>query len=113
MSNKSKRATAKAAHKNPSRKHPTKAKSASRAAKAPSGRTTNSPVRANSKIATVIAMLSRKEGTTIEQLVKATGWQAHSVRGALSGAIKKKLGMDVVSAKTDGTRSYRIANRAV
>jgi hypothetical protein len=112
MSTKSKRPTAKAARKNPSQKNRSKSKAASKAAKA-SGHATNSPVRANSKLATVIAMLNRKEGVTIEQLVKATGWQAHSVRGALSGAIKKKLGMAVVSAKTDGTRSYRIANRAV
>jgi hypothetical protein len=109
MSTKSKRATAKAARKNPSQKNRSKGKATSKAAKA-SGRMTNSGVRPNSKLATVIAMLSRKEGATIEQVVKATGWQAHSVRGALSGAIKKKLGRTVVSAKTDGTRSYRITN---
>jgi hypothetical protein len=66
-------------------------------------------VRDTSKLAKVIAMLRRKEGATIEQLVKATDWQAHSVRGAISGAIKKKLGLDVTSVKTDSGRVYRIA----
>ena len=42
-------------------------------------------------------------------MMAATGWQAHSVRGAISGAIKKKLGLDVRSEKTEGGRVYRIA----
>jgi len=66
-------------------------------------------VRDTSKLATVIAMLRRKEGATIEQLVKATDWQAHSVRGAISGAIKKKLSLNVTSIKTDDSRVYQIA----
>lgn len=66
-------------------------------------------MRDTSKLATVIAMLRRKEGATIEQLVKATDWQAHSVRGAISGAIKKKLSLNVTSIKTDDSRVYQIA----
>nr|SPS06247.1 conserved protein of unknown function [Candidatus Nitrotoga fabula] len=66
--------------------------------------------RQNSKQAQVIAMLSMPEGTTIPQICIATGWQAHSVRGMLSGVFKKKLGLTIVSVKTDaGDRSYRIA----
>ena len=41
--------------------------------------------------------------------MSATGWQAHSVRGAISGAIKKRLGLKVTSEKSDGVRTYRIA----
>ncbi len=59
-------------------------------------------------MATVIAMLRSSKGATIEELSKATGWQAHSVRGAISGAIKKKLALTVTSVKTDGVRTYRI-----
>lgn len=66
--------------------------------------------RQNSKQARVIALLSMPEGTTISQICTATGWQAHTVRGMLSGVFKKKLGLTIVSVKTDaGDRSYRIA----
>ena len=55
-------------------------------------------------------MLRRPEGATIEQIVKATGWQPHTVRGAIAGALKKKLGLTVSSEKTeDEPRVYRIA----
>jgi len=66
--------------------------------------------RQNSKQAQVIAMLRMPEGTTIPQICTATGWQAHTVRGMLSGVFKKKLGLTIVSVKTDaGDRAYRIA----
>ena len=65
-------------------------------------------VRDTSKLGAVVTLLRRKEGATIDQLVKATGWQAHSVRGAISGAIKKKLGLAIASTKTDGVRTYRV-----
>ena len=66
--------------------------------------------RQNSKQAQVIAMLSMPEGVTIPQICAATGWQQHTVRGMLSGVFKKKLGLTIVSVKTDaGDRSYRIA----
>jgi hypothetical protein len=60
------------------------------------------------KIAALLDLLRQPEGATIEAMMAATGWQAHSVRGALSGAIKKNLGVAVVSTKTDGVRTYRI-----
>ncbi|MDG9672373.1 DUF3489 domain-containing protein, partial [Hahella sp. CR1] len=67
-------------------------------------------LRANSKQALVIQMLERPEGATIDQLSHATGWQKHTVRGTLSGALKKKLGLNVISEKSaDGERIYRIA----
>lgn len=61
-----------------------------------------------SKIDIVIALLSRPEGADIEALSQATGWQAHSVRGALSGALKTKRGLAIVSEKTAAGRVYRI-----
>ncbi|WP_286758217.1 DUF3489 domain-containing protein [Ralstonia sp. RL] len=66
--------------------------------------------RAHSKQAQVIAMLRRPEGATIRQIMDATGWQAHTVRGTLAGALKKKLGLAIVSDKPQGgERVYRIA----
>lgn len=66
--------------------------------------------RDNSKQASVIAMLKRPEGATIAQIVDATGWQAHTVRGTFAGAFKKKLGLTIVSDKAlGGERVYRIA----
>ncbi|MFN3298306.1 DUF3489 domain-containing protein [Caldimonas sp.] len=65
--------------------------------------------RADSKQAQVIAMLRRPEGATIRQIMEATSWQAHTVRGALAGALKKKLGLSIASDKPQGgERVYRI-----
>ncbi len=65
--------------------------------------------RENSKQAQVIAMLRRPEGATVRQIVEATGWQNHTVRGALSGALKRKLRLTITSSKSDqGERVYRI-----
>src|SRR5262245_50136179 len=69
----------------------------------------NSP-RDNSKLGRVIALLRAARGATIEELAKVTEWQAHSVRGAISGAVKKKLGLTVTSEKIDGVRTYRITD---
>jgi len=46
--------------------------------------------------------MQRRDGATIDELVKLTGWQAHSVRGAISGTLKKKLGLAVTSEKIEG-----------
>ncbi len=56
-----------------------------------------------------IDLLSRPDGASIEELQEVTGWQAHSVRGFLAGAIKKKLGLTLFSDKpADGPRRYRV-----
>jgi hypothetical protein len=70
-------------------------------------------VRAGTKQALLIDMLRRPEGTTIDDVMAATGWQAHTVRGAMAGALKKKLGLEVTSEKVEGGgRVYRIAKAA-
>ena len=71
-----------------------------------------SPARPGTKLASLITLLDRKEGATIGDLTRATKWQAHSVRGAISGTLKKKLGLAVISEKVEGRgRVYRIAAR--
>ena len=68
-------------------------------------------LRAGTKQAMLIALLQRPEGATMEAIIAATGWQAHSARGAISGALGKKLGLVVTSAKEDDRgRVYRIGN---
>ena len=70
----------------------------------------SSPARPGTKTARLIALLERKEGATIGDLTKAMSWQPHSVRGAISGTLKKKLGLDVTSEKVKARgRVYRIA----
>jgi hypothetical protein len=62
------------------------------------------------KLAQLEALLRRPNGATIEQISKTLFWQAHSVRGAMSGALKKKQGLTITNEKTDdGRRVYRIA----
>ena len=57
----------------------------------------------------MIALLQRANGATLDELVAATGWQAHTVRGAMSGALKKRLGLTIASEKVDNRgRVYRI-----
>jgi ABC-type methionine transport system ATPase subunit len=61
------------------------------------------------KLRRLEGMLRRAEGATIGQIAKALDWQMHSVRGAISGSLKKKLGLTVIAEKTaDGERVYRI-----
>ncbi|MDP2079716.1 MAG: DUF3489 domain-containing protein [Pseudotabrizicola sp.] len=69
--------------------------------------------REGTKQAMLIAMLLTSTGATMEEIVAATGWQAHSARGAISGALGKKLGLIVTSAKEAGRgRVYRIDHPA-
>jgi hypothetical protein len=60
-----------------------------------------------SKLDRMVALLSRPEGASLAELIAATGWQAHSVRGALAGSLKKK-GHAISSEKLGGERRYRI-----
>jgi hypothetical protein len=54
----------------------------------------------------LLALLKQAKGTTIPVIMKATGWQQHSVRGAMAGALKKR-GLIITSEKLDGVRRYR------
>jgi hypothetical protein len=73
---------------------------ASRAAPAASERTPKPTPRAGTKQAQMIELLKRPEGATVEQIAAATGWQHHTIRGAISGALKKKLGLTVEATRT-------------
>ncbi len=65
--------------------------------------------RDGTKQATIIELLKRPEGASLAEMMQATGWQQHTIRGAMAGALKKKLSLNIVSEKTDGQeRKYRI-----
>ena len=60
----------------------------------------------------VLTLLSRAEGASLEEMMRATDWQKHSVRGFLAGTVKKKLGFQLTSSKAkDGVRRYHVAMR--
>ena len=65
-----------------------------------------------SKQAAVIMMLRRANGATVDEVMTATGWQRHTVRGMVSAALKKKLGLNVTSTKEKRGRVYRIVERS-
>jgi hypothetical protein len=65
---------------------------------------------AGSKQERVIAMLQSPVGATIAAMMKATGWQQHSVRGFLAGVVRKRLKLKLGSSKVDGNRVYRITS---
>ena len=75
----------------------TRAKPAKRSKAAPAGKPTP---RAGTKQAQMIELLKRPEGATVEQIAEVTGWQKHTIRGAISGALKKKLGFTVETTRT-------------
>ena len=96
---------------------PSKARSRHRAApakKANKGATSakstkkTASARAGSKTAKVLDLLKRSGGASLKELMKATGWQAHSVRGFLSGALGKKMGLTVSSTKAGEDRRYSV-----
>lgn len=67
------------------------------------------PVRPGTKLAALVVALRRPQGSTSLQLMLATGWQPHTVRGAISGMLRKKLGLNVVLAHNkSGERVYRV-----
>jgi len=71
----------------------------------------NASVQSTSKTAAILKLLKRPSGADLAELTRATEWQPHSVRGFLSGHIKKKLGLQLLSdAAANGVRRYRIAS---
>jgi hypothetical protein len=60
----------------------------------------------------LITLLQRPDGVTAAQMAEATGWQLHSVRGFIAGAVKRKLGHTVTTQKLDGQTVYRISDEA-
>jgi hypothetical protein len=65
---------------------------------------------ASTKQADVIAMLQSPTGATIPAMMQATGWQQHSVRGFLTGVVRKRLKLELLSEKVEGARIYRIVS---
>jgi hypothetical protein len=67
-------------------------------------------IRPSTKLAAIIDAMRNPDGATIAQMMAGTGWQAHSIRGVISGMVRKRLGYEVVTEKgADGQRAYRIA----
>jgi predicted ArsR family transcriptional regulator len=80
---------------------PAKSRAKSKAAKPGKAAPAGKPApRADTKQALMIELLKRPEGATVEQIAEATGWQHHTIRGAISGALKKKLGLTVEATRT-------------
>jgi hypothetical protein len=80
---------------------PAKRKARAKSAKPEKAAPAETPTpRTGTKQATMIELLKRPEGATVEQIAAATGWQHHTIRGAISGALKKKLGLTVEATRT-------------
>jgi hypothetical protein len=91
-------------------KKATAARNAKPAKKVPKGVKKAESARDGSKAAKIIDLLKRPNGATLAEIMKATNWQAHSVRGFISGSLAKKMGLPVESAKReDGERVYSIS----
>ncbi|CAO3447742.1 hypothetical protein [Azospirillum argentinense] len=58
----------------------------------------------------MIVLFRREQGASLDEIVAATGWQKHTVRGAISGALRKRLGLTIESTRTDAGRVYRIVD---
>ncbi len=90
-------------------KRATVRKPAKAARRSATSRKADSLARNGTKQALLVGMLQRPNGATIEQMTAKTGWQPHSVRGFLAGTVKKKLGLPLISERSDdGPRRYRV-----
>lgn len=70
------------------------------------------PDRPKGKLGAILRLLQRDQGVSLSEIMEVTGWQAHSVRGALAGSLKKGRGIAVSSEKIDGRRVYRAQGAA-
>lgn len=75
------------------------------------GKRAAAPLAATTKLAALLGLLRSPSGATLAQMTSLTGWQKHSVRGVMSGTIKKKLGVSIVSKKVGDVRVYRIGGK--
>jgi hypothetical protein len=93
---------------NKSKPNTKQAKSSATPAKQPKGETSAR----NTKQDRILSLLNQRNGATIPEMMRATDWQQHSVRGFLAGTVKKKLGLALTSSKSDGgLRRYRLETR--
>jgi hypothetical protein len=92
-------------------KKATKKASKPAAKKTPKSKDVTATPREGSKKQIVLDLLRRKDGATLEEIMKETGWLAHSVRGFISGSLTRKMGLSIESSKTERGRMYRLATK--